>query len=354
MQFGSGLFIGDKIWSIELESGRLVSVCPNNGFVFIEKNLVNGDNEDGISYEMLCLIDDNQILVAPFLASDFILYNLHTREIQHILIDWEREFSAYSQYFINERKIGGLIRHDKYIYAIGYAFFGMIRFCCETFEYTTMCFDHFFPMIKPRISCFISKSALLFDEKIIMPLAGYPSMVIYSTEDRQVSMKVFDGIDGIASMCICKNHFFAIDFDNTVMELGKDFSVLEEMKFGEDSNEKQLFAKIIGNKKSVFLFPFKHNELIKYDIMTKRNVVLRQFCKSNRAKFIDVINVDENLFAFEFSNLNLFIIKQNGNCEEVPLDIPSELAQELMEKRRGQNIEECKLGLKRYIQIISE
>lgn len=78
MQYSTGIIISNLIWCIELETNTLVSIDLNNGKTRIEKELAT--NGRGLMYEVIEKIDNNTILIAPFLAEDFMIYDIKSKK----------------------------------------------------------------------------------------------------------------------------------------------------------------------------------------------------------------------------------------------------------------------------------
>lgn len=124
MQYSTGIIISNLIWCIELETNTLVSIDLNNGKTRIEKELAT--NGRGLMYEVIEKIDNNTILIAPFLAEDFMIYDIKSKKINRIIINWEKEFQGIPLNYKKERKIGKIIIDNNMAYAIGFSITGII------------------------------------------------------------------------------------------------------------------------------------------------------------------------------------------------------------------------------------
>lgn len=273
MQYSTGIIISNLIWCIELETNTLVSIDLNNGKTRIEKELAT--NGRGLMYEVIEKIDNNTILIAPFLAEDFMIYDIKSKKINRIIINWEKEFQGIPLNYKKERKIGKIIIDNNMAYAIGFSITGIIVINLSSYKHKVInCLelcnisDNNNSVIH---TCYFTyKSGIKDGNKLLLPLARKPIVLEISLSDMSFEIYNIDNIEGISSICKCGNNLYCIDFNNNLLKIcdNKKSKIIDT--YQKIENGLQAYAKIESYNNYIYLIPYYINVFFRYDTITEK------------------------------------------------------------------------------------
>lgn len=349
MRYTEGTVIGSIIWSIDIESSILNAIDISSGEIISTQKL--DENDRKLRYEMIENINDQKLLIAPFLSDDFLVFDLITNDIRKIRVDWNKSFKGLTTRYEQERKIGKLIKADNVIYAIGFSIPGIVIINIETEKYDIKSYMEYIDMNKSynlfSECCLLTfKNGICMRDYLIFPLGSESVLLKISREGRCIE-KIDLGTEyGIVAAIHHENNIYCLDFNNNLIVIDEYWNK-EVYSLSENQDCELLFSKIIEFNNEIFLIPYFSDKIWK---IRKRDRKIFPISIDSSQKIITAFKDENNIYMFNNQRFELIYINKECQITRKKLVPSNEQYTYLLEKK--EILKEEIFGLQRFLSLI--
>lgn len=316
MNLSAGVFIKNKLLTMDLCNDTLVYVNLETSEMEEVFKLGNKSHEyEVMSYDK----KTNKIIIAPFLAKDFLIIDVAERIIMRINIEWDKLFGNLPSYYIKERKIGKIVIQNRIAYAIGFSVPGIICIDLLSYKYTVIDCSKYCGFYTERngilqFCAFSYKSGIIYKNKLFIPVATKAQLLMIDINNGDKQIAKIKNCKEIIDISIADNEIYFLGTNNIVTKI--NHKGIQETVLDLKRKEKLLYCKIVNNNDNIYLIPFYANKFLQYNMKKKEARVLLEYNNEMQVKHIDCMTQSTRLITF-FLNKSQYLIYDMRNDLEM-------------------------------------